>query len=267
MRKSGKLLLISSHPRSGTHFLIDSILANNKESVFPYLKTGDFNLQKLYIDNLQTTTEIENKIKRYSNHILLIKSHTNPTEIEEFKKRKHIHPKTKSVLIYIWTNSIKLYIKRDPVETLKSLWKYSIDRDQKYCTFNEFLEKPFQWYSHGKKLPTIRNKNRVDFWKKHVLDWQSCDAHVVLYSDLLKKFQKTMSTIFEYTKIGADEKPFMCPKKLNRRNIFELTKWKLYTLGFNVRLHSTNPFIKGKEVGDIVSESDLKYINLSLHGE
>ena len=176
-----KKLMVISHERSGTHFLIDSICANVEiydNSVINVYTESDY-------DNIDEYREkvcghlygfFGKPVQRVfkSHH----QAHFFKDIIDELKKEFHI-----------------FYIYRNPLDTLTSLYHYykdishpNFDDNVDNFLFRIFPKDP--WYT------AIQDKDNVERLKNHVLNWKKMGVNLIKYEDMLLNYNETMNNIF-----------------------------------------------------------------------
>ena len=181
-------ILVSSHRRSGTHFLIDSLRKNIPDAVFPNhaLLPADFNLGTLYAKTDRIYRIFRKLID--SNAPVIIKSHLLPEECDLSAPRDQ----HEALIKEIYDQSMKLYIPRDGKDVLISLYKF-LKPD---CSFSEFIREPNDHIV--KEIRSIQeyDKNRVSYWSYHMTQWQAQpEVYHVPFSDLMSQFKPTIQGI------------------------------------------------------------------------
>jgi len=183
------LVFITSHERSGTHFLMNSIgqsqqIYTNDFVNFDYIPFGSF-------------------INFYShNSIHRFISYLHQQQTVNLVKSHHHANFFKSVL---GNNNIRfIYIYRNPYETLRSYWYFihhfqNLGEGRVTNTLSEFIfSEPI-----GQQLRYQHHQERdmLDRWIHHVTGWLGCKRDNVLgvkYSDLVNKYSNTITAISEF---------------------------------------------------------------------
>ena len=163
--KPKKYLIVCSHERSGTHFLMNSISLNSDYTVdshltFDHPALGDIvnfyfpeNIS-LFFDYLDKTT-LENKRAYLSS---IIKSHHSH---HFFRKQ---FPDERFIFIYIY---------RNPMDTLLSFWKFILrwewDEGTKAGNPYEFVKSAPEGYLMRYQHKTV--ENYFTRWAEHQLGW------------------------------------------------------------------------------------------------
>ncbi|NQV49075.1 MAG: hypothetical protein HQ507_01155 [Candidatus Marinimicrobia bacterium] len=215
-------ILVSSHRRSGTHFLIDSLRRNIDSAEFPnhYSLPADFNIGSLF-SKQEKVYAIFNKLIDSPTPVI-IKSHLLPEECNIQTPRD----KYEVLIKEIFDNSRKLYIYREGQPVLISLYKFL----KPACSFSEFIREENDHIVKEIRRYQDFDANRVRYWSHHIRQWQlEASVKHVSFSDLLTHFPETMEAVLN--DLGFDlpatlEKPGI-PKNLFLHGIQK----KLYSLG------------------------------------
>lgn len=184
-------VIVVSHRRSGTHFLIDAIINNfdcysnveylTLEQVMPYPE-----YQQTELPAFRKIVE-ENKANVFKTHLISnFRSLGLPNDVEDY-------------LSETFAASKKIYIKRDGRDVMVSLFNYMKGFDDKVAcgSFNEFLR--------GKNVfdrGEYNQINRVRYWQRHVEEWRNSElgktALFVSYEDLFLDFENTLKEIARF---------------------------------------------------------------------
>lgn len=184
-------ILVSSHRRSGTHFLIDSLRKHIEDAEFPSHRhlPVDFNLGSLFSKD-EKVYDAFTKLISVSTPVI-IKSHLLPEEC-------HLQsPKDKyeELIKEIFVKSKKLYISRDGKEVLISLYKFLSPS----CTFSEFIRENNDHVVREVRSNLDFDANRVSYWSYHTSQWQQEQAVKQLsFSELKNDFQAAMREILQF---------------------------------------------------------------------
>ena len=186
-----KLILVTSHRRSGTHFLIDTLRLNIKNAIFPnhrYLPS-DFNLGSLFSKDQKILETFKSLTEKYP--IVIIKSHLLPEECN-IENPKDIF---ENFIKDIYNNSKKIYIKRDGKDTLVSLYKFL----KPSIPFSEFLRQKNDHIVNEIRLEKKIDLNRILYWSYHINQWE-LDKSVkhCSFSDLKSDFELTVRNVLQF---------------------------------------------------------------------
>jgi len=184
-------ILVSSHRRSGTHFLIDSLRKNISHAEFPNHRhlPADFNLGSLF----------SKKEKIYSIFTKLIDSAT-PVIIKSHLLPEECHipsPKDKfeALINDIFMESQKLYISRDGKDVLISLYRFLSPT----ASFSEFIQERNDHIVKEIRSAQDYDLNRVSYWSYHINQWLKEDAvKFISFADLMSNFAMTMNDILNF---------------------------------------------------------------------
>ncbi len=187
-------ILVSSHRRSGTHFLIDSLRKNIPGADFPNhaFLPADFNIGSLFSKSEHVYRIFQRQLDR--NGPIIVKSHLLPEECNPTRPRD----KFESLIKSIFNESRKLYISRDGRDVLISLFKFLKPRS----TFSEFIREPNDHIVHEIRTPQPYDDNRVAYWSYHVDQWKQVDGIMHLsFGELKQDFQTTLSSVLGFLEI------------------------------------------------------------------
>jgi len=192
-----KLILINSHKRSGTQFLIDSIRLNVKQAVFPVHKVpGRRSPKYLNIADLlfRKHAPVYDTFVKYMSQDkpVIIKNHCLPAEINPPDPRDRYEELAQK----IFKKSFKLYIHRDGKDTLASLYRLLSPQTD----FTGFL------LTQNDYIPPVRDPgdadaNRVRYWAFHVHSWSKEEAvQKVTFEDMKLAFDPALEKILDFIK-------------------------------------------------------------------
>ena len=230
--KNFKKILVVSHERSGTHFLINTIAYN-----FPWYSNKEITFDSKDIINPDEDTvksnikEVEYRLKKYfgKRESRIFKSH-------------HQYYFFKDYINELLDDFIIFYIVRDVNDTLTSLYYY-FKRGQRlahkpFPIENDLSKlirlKPYM-YPHDGLYSVKKSENYIYRWINHVESWLEAegDINIVKYEDLKIDPGKVISQIAEVLKEDMPEKivvpqlknsPSVSPRKGDIgdwKNIFE----------------------------------------------
>ena len=237
------LIMVNSHPRSGTHLLIDAITQNVPNAFFPHdpRLPADFNYGSLLRDDPNVNAVFAEQIERSDKNCIVIKNHLMPAAMTRAIESSDYSDETRQLLRRIWNDAIRIYIHRDPRDTLVSLYHHL--RPNQEVDFSTFLHDPSQ-YSY-KELPSDYEgyANKPRFWRAHIEDWMALvpmRVTAVAFEDLDGHFGSTFRQIMQENHIplkGDVRKP---QKQTDaNRGFLGRLKHKLYRKGIRVRVEST----------------------------
>lgn len=164
-----KNILVISHERSGTHFLVNSIALNLGLNNRPDSILGD--LRKKLLE--KTTPKI-------------FKSHHQFKFFEDFYKELDLNI---------------IYIVRDGRDVLTSCFYYfnktNISSFPVTKSVGELIRINPTEYAFDGVYSIKKSANMVQRWACHVEDWIKTGVYVVKYEDLNLKYEETMNKIFD----------------------------------------------------------------------
>lgn len=215
-------ILVSSHRRSGTHVLIDSLRKNIPSADFPNhaLLPADFNLGSLF-------SKQERVYKIFSRLIdsptpVIIKSHLLPQEC--FIKTPS--DKYETLIRNIFDESQKLYISRDGRDVLISLYKFL----KPSGSFSDFIREQNDHIVQEIRSFQDFDANRVAYWSHHVREWQKLkDVQQVSFATLMDDFQGTMAGIL--THLGCEIPHTIEKPEIPRHLFWQGVQKKLHHFG------------------------------------
>jgi len=230
-----KYIIVSSHPRSGTHFLIDSLILNFKNLSFPKIRPSYATIENLLLPHDQEIfIQWEKWLSECKKNKLipLIKTHCLPDDIETFIKTS---PSKEAILLKnIYYNSTFIYIKRDPVNTLKSWFEFAkggtvVTLNSAQHRFRNLNFKDFLFLENLHKMPHRNfsnfDRNLIEFLSYHHASWAKLinekeSGIVINYEDLKDNYENTLSQIFIRFKFTKHKKYIVKPFTQNQAKIF-----------------------------------------------
>ncbi len=206
------LILVQSHRRSGTHFLIDEIRAR-----FPVAREwmhldGDF-------------------FARLMQMPVVVKSH-DAYFGEKLKERRPWHSYMHWVAASsLYTNAKHVYIVRNPRDVLRSQFyfdlkghepAYRIDPD---ASFADYVKAPSARDPTGKL-------SQIGYWCAHVKAWHSRpEPHVLRYEDLLAHPEAEMERLSAYLGLDLQKPRRVKSSAIGRKTTERRSKEKLAVWG------------------------------------
>jgi len=245
-----KTILISSHRRSGTHWVIDLIRKNfiqvNKkfENIDRLLPSHEENLSIEEIENIINSSEQKMILKTHMTAILSPFERNSP----EFLYVKSILEKSKII-----------YVLRDGRDVLVSLYYYlNTYRKDIQGEFSNFLItlNDFDWI--------FGNLNRIEYWKLHIEGWKNVNnILVVTYEEIAENSLNVLFRISNFLGINL---------KTDIKNI-PLKKsfyWRILKKLFSQLVNSSSINPRKGQVGDWknhFSEKDLELYERIINSE
>lgn len=207
-----KTLIVCSHERSGTHFLMNSIAANSKYSVDPFLNF-DSNFFGDMV-NFYSTKGIENFFKK----IISVSSNNKTYYLSSIVKSHHNCIYFNN--LFNNPNFIFIYIYRNPIDTLISYWNYINYWDWHEGPKKKTIYSFIQSAPEGQMLRyQAKSYNTIfDRWASHVSSWyeQSKNTNNIIfinYENLNEFFEQSCFKIFK--SIGINNQNLVRPAKNN----------------------------------------------------
>ena len=204
-------LVVASHERSGTHFLINSIHENSKYTNSPIL---NFDLCPIGdIVNFYSSESIE----KFFDKIERLRVNQNKVYLKSIIKTHHSASFFGN--IFHKNNINFLYIYRNPSDTLISFYKFlhkwpwheGLKTDSVYTFLKSSPEGQLTRYQYKYV------ENHFVRWAEHVSSWQSAaikheNIMCVSYENLSQNYYSTIAKVFEFFKISSP-KGFLEPEK------------------------------------------------------
>ncbi len=199
------LILVISHRRSGTHWVIDS-LRNN----FPDVEYQFYNLDEISKNHQRyiPVSKFNRKISKASGHLIL-KSHMT-AQLTPFRSGEREFVKE------LLKNNKVIYVYRDGRDVLVSLYHYMRGFRNDLPRFSDFIrmENDFDCY--------YSSVNRIEYWKEHVVGWISksdLDVITVSYEQLHSDYEGTIRKLSDFLSL---------PLKSNSIDRIELKKYGIF---------------------------------------
>lgn len=193
------IIVVNSHRRSGTHFLIDTILQNCPQAVFPCKKKlpADFNLGSLLRKSDDIFDVFKLEIKRQP--LLVIKNHNLHYEYAAITPTD----KHEELLQEVMNSAQHLYIHRDPIAVMDSLYRYS----NSDLVPSEFVRQANDHFAINKKVPGQQHESKPRYLGFHVEDWLSAKGvYGVRFEELRNDFTDTAKGVFRHLGIAVRDK-------------------------------------------------------------
>ncbi len=202
-----KNILVATHPRSGTHFCINSLCLNLNGVKFAPIRNQYPSIERLILDHDEAYTDAwEAYLNDDSAAVKVFKTHMTPSDISFALNNPHVlNPRDKQLFQEVCENSQIIYLYRDGRDTLVSWYhylKYSgggcpIDLPPRiaHCDFSEFMKMPNRSFSPVRGI-TEADKNRASYWSAHVDEWiNRKDVITLSYEDLHQNFDSAITKL------------------------------------------------------------------------
>lgn len=183
-----KNILICSFPRSGTHFLINSIAAN-----FEY-----YSNHRHILPITDQSEEIVNFLHDQKKNRRIYKSHCQSYSFSD----------AWDLLFDKW---YIFYIVRDGKDAITSLWNLYKKRDRKkeIGSVGDFMRSCPPKKESAYKVAIRKPESVVQMWNYHIESWLSIDKKKLFfihYSDLLNDFERTIMSIADVLNLRPNSK-------------------------------------------------------------
>ena len=202
-----KGILVVSHPRSGTHFTIDSIRGNFVDIEFQVHPRGaGLSPESLILSHGEVLRQqFLDQVTQTGETIGIFKSHMLPEDFEAAIQDRILPTSVREILRTIYEEFRILYVRRDGRDVMISHYHYINrgggilflgERNRHLSTsLSEFIRTP-----NDSILPvrTFENfdRNRASYWAHHVESWMCQDRiSQVSYEALSGKWEPTMQSV------------------------------------------------------------------------
>jgi len=187
-----KNIIVISHRRSGTHLTIDSI----RNNFIDYKKNNFITLN----EDIRENSFCEKFFKLTDTNSVIVKTHFLPN----FKIYK-LNDKTTEKLQELFNNSHLIYVYRNGLDVMVSLYEYMKKFDKKVASseFNDFL------FTNNNFDETTETFNRFQFWKEHIESWQKYtnnNIYWIKYEDFIKNYETSIQKIAKNFAITQNQK-------------------------------------------------------------
>ncbi len=207
------LILICSHRRSGTHWLIDVIRHN-----FPGVNKNFINIDRLMEEHKERISiyELEEMIGKEAGHLIL-KSHMTSDFTPFLEEKKNF------IRDLIDRDGKIIYVYRDGRDVMVSLYFYMKRFTDNLPEFPDFMRMQNDFDQFYCKL------NRVEYWKRHVWGWiDQKDSNVlkISYEKLYINFTECLNELSAFLNLQTNKKV----KKIvfyNKKKRFDKIKYRL----------------------------------------
>lgn len=158
----GRALIVATHRRSGTHWLMDLLMNNSQDIDRPYVA-----LDRLLPDNSEhcALPKLEELLR--SERVRLVKTHAD-ADLHAFRSASAESRRFAETLV---ATQPVVTVVRDGRDVMVSLWHYrrAFDRQAAQQPFSDFLRAP----------------SRIAHWVEHVVGWLAREGVIVVrYEDL-----------------------------------------------------------------------------------
>lgn len=219
-----KPILVASHPRSGTHLLIDVLRKN-----FPQIGGRKFLLEpldRLYL-NLERLSSIDRNLKAETAHDILkrseypiLKTHFTADFQSSWIEAESTRPP--EAFVQLALSAKKIYILRDVRDVFASYKQFmsALDSSISQISLLDFMQQRI-W----------TGDTRVEWWEKHIRGWAKRDDTLCIsYESLTQTPEKTLNQISCFLGIDRISTSKILPDKMQSK-----TQSRLY------RVLSRNP--------------------------
>jgi hypothetical protein len=208
-------ILVVSHERSGTHFLIESILANIENSIFPRIRPSFSTLENLLLPHdIDITKAWERFIYDDNHHTKIFKTHLTREELlMALDSEGYLTKADREILKRIIASSKVVYISRKTDDVMYSLYwlmknggglQKSSNITLQTADFSQFIRMPnyhimpirrFEWFDYS--LP------RYHFY--HMKSWSdNCDYHLT-YEQLKENYSDVMHKLINFLGVSSNK--------------------------------------------------------------
>lgn len=222
-------ILVNSHRRSGTHFLIDALVANIPAARFPGHPAlpVDFNIGSLFRKDERVTRTFRRLLDAPGT--VVIKSHLLPEELAPTPHDPH-----EALVREIVERAHHLYIARDGKDALVSLY----DLLEVEVPFTAFLRSANDHVA-PRLVAGPMDASRPRYWGYHAAAWRRRDDALHLaFEDLKADFDGTLARVL--TRIGHPTPDRLRRPALPQRKLVHGVRRRLHKLGWIERPGSTS---------------------------
>jgi len=196
------MILVASHMRAGTHFLIDTLMSNIKGASFPLLRPSFPSLENLILPHDKEVYEgMRNHLSGSQDGVAIFKTHLLPSEIEAaLETPDFLTGGERDLLDYIYNNAKTVYVSRECRDLLVSLYYFmknggghtnGLEIRLQEATFSDFIRMPNRQI-HAMRSYQPYDQNRISYWLHHVEEWSDRDNVLhVSYEDLSESHSQT----------------------------------------------------------------------------
>jgi Sulfotransferase domain len=199
-------ILVVTHPRSGTHFSIDTLCLNLQSTYFGLIRGQYPSLERLILDHdKQYTKEWESYVFGRPGVTKIFKTHLMPAEMRGMIETDILSTEDSQLIRHILDTSQIVYVYRDGRDTMISWFHYMVEAGGglptdlpariRSCSFSEFLRMPNRYMPVLRKIQEI-DVNRATYWSAHNESWLNEKAIIsVSFERLLRSVSDTMTML------------------------------------------------------------------------
>ncbi len=256
-------VVVLSHRRSGTHFMLDSI-ANNFKTYGSPLLTLD---QLIFFPGVEMVP-IESFLAGLETGPRLIKSHSHADVRGYFQRDKTVC----DLAVCLLKSAKIIYMFRDGRDVLTSLyhWRRSWEPKINRMMFRDFVRMPND-FGHN---PYQLEMNLIEYWRSHIEGWLGAPNLLpISYEELRFEYKQTLTKVGEFighdlprnlkemrrTRPLAATNPTVAPQRKSVDFMF-----KRLAAFWGGRRYTTVSFRRG-EVGDYRSQFSRKFLPSGGH--
>ena len=212
-------LLVISHQRSGTHFLIDSIQNNFNDAIYGPIRPSHCVLEHLFLPHDQVTTdEMYDYLfgSRPDNQIRLIKTHILPTELDKALQAPGFlrNDKERRIIEHLYYEAEKVHIYRDVYDTLISRYHYEKNGGGILVAMKDRFEnmspseyiRSRNYYIMPSRGPMQFDDTVVAYLANHSREWFDKDVYHVAYEDLKGNYEGALLKLAKHFKVENELK-------------------------------------------------------------
>ena len=265
-----------SHPRSGTHFTIDSIRKNFVDIEFQVHPGGaGLSPEGLILSHGKALRQqFSDHLNQTGETVGIFKSHMLPEDFEAAIEDPILSTDVREILRTIYEEFRILYVRRDSRDVMVSHYHYIkrgggilfLGEMNRHSSTNlsEFIRTPNDFILPVRTFENF-DRNRASYWAHHVESWMCQDRiSQVSYEALSSKWEPTMQSVARDLKLEERlkdqlERPVLPTRGVGGRLVKKL---KRLSSGRDERISTAKLPYKGK-VGEWTkefSESDVAFI-------
>jgi hypothetical protein len=179
-----RCLLVATHPRSGTHFCINSLCLNVTGLRFATIRGQYPSLERLFMPHDERyLDEWETYLDASQEHVRLIKTHLTPADIQRaLHADGFLSPRAAAIVRAVSQDAPVLHVHRDGRDAMVSWFHYMKDCGAglpsdlrprlQHCSFSEFIRMPNKFYLPMRGFEP-HDSSRPRYWQHHVDAWLS----------------------------------------------------------------------------------------------